>query len=550
MRLRTGVDHPRVANKGACARTLFVLFALLALPAMANNKTNQWSWTIYPDLYKTMDQFQRAEYDAASKLTADEDRRYHGHRDPKVYGRASVLWRKFRVLYEEQLDEAVTAHIIFMEAYTLHKSKERYKAIKTYTEVLDYFPDELWVAAPALYFRGRSHLDNGDTRKGMEDMKALYDDPDYREHPLAAGAIRLLADNSWDNGKIADAIKYYKDVDRIFSTVNKAESGIARDNVIDYLIREQKYAELINWRLADDKRNDAKARVSLADWAWHRAYHNFHRGWRKYRDANDPRRLVDKKAFNAWFQQQRTFYQQDDQPWNYLTKLLTWTCRQHPDNKLRDKTFEEAMQLAKKTELTDEERDKRYAALSDSLRDLHQFALARETLTYMKNRNTALWREEHIVGHRMGRWADAIPILDQIAALDPKKTDRRVLWEKGTIYEQRLGKYEEALKIFRSLAEPPKTLWHIQSCYRKMGKADAAINTLKELSSMFPDQAAKATFTQAEYHRLDARDKQAIALYRRILAHPDWTQTPEASTSHQRLEDYNVKTGGGVIHED
>ena len=65
--------------------------------------------------------------------------------------------------------------------------------------MLDYFGDRIDEAAAALYHLGLAHLENGDVREGMKAMREMADDEDYQKHPLAAGAIRRLADNHWQN---------------------------------------------------------------------------------------------------------------------------------------------------------------------------------------------------------------------------------------------------------------------------------------------------------------------------------------------------------------
>ena len=53
-------------------------------------------------------------------------------------------------------------------------------------------------------------------------------------------------------------------------------------------------------------------------------------------------------------------------------------------------------------------------------------------------------------------------------------------------------------------------------------------------------------FTKAEYYRQDGQHKLAVALYRQILQR--FRKSPQSSLAHQRLEDYGIKTGGGVIN--
>ena len=111
-----------------------------------------------------------------------------------------------------------------------------------------------------------------------------------------------------------------------------------------------------------------------------------------------------------------------------------------------------------------------------------------------------------------------------------------------------MGKYAEAIKLYEDINQPPGTLWDIQWCYRRLGEKKKAQGTLDEIT-FFPDQAARAVWTKAEYFREDGEKDKAIALYRRLLSQPEWKKTQESSLAHQRLEAWGIATGGAVINE-
>ncbi len=112
----------------------------------------------------------------------------------------------------------------------------------------------------------------------------MAEDADYQKHPLAAGAVRRLADNYWKNKQPELAIKYWKQTARDFAGQNDHEARIARRNVIGYYIRNQQYATLEAWLTNDENRRNQKHRRWMADECYDVAWHGFdgRRGWDKY----------------------------------------------------------------------------------------------------------------------------------------------------------------------------------------------------------------------------------------------------------------------------
>lgn len=538
------------------AAVVLLPVALLCMLAATKLQANDgWSWRIYPDLYQTMGAFERAQYDRAVRhyRGGEEDLRHRRHEEAVAsFQSAAGEWKKFRVLHGQSVDPGILAHAIFMEARSLHQSRQRNQALTVYTEVLDFFPDELWVAAPAIYFRGIAHIDNGDIREGLEDMKAMYDDPDYRLHPLAAGALRRLADNHWNNNEREQAVRYWREVDRIFHETNEQETQNARNRVIDHYIREQRYSSIVNWRLDDADRNDAEQRRNIANWAWHRAYHNFHHDWEKYSGGAAAQRAADVTAFATWFDEQESWYRETEDMWTYYRNTIYFINRYQEAR--RDEAaalIDKAAALTRNAELDDRTRDSRFNWLAQRAGEHRNMEKVGILLGMASDPQQALWTEHEILGHRMNDWAQAAERLEVLKQAESDHWRRRATWALADIYRTRLGRYEEAIQLYHELADPPETLWRIQNAYRRWGNTERALRTLSELVGMFPDHAARALYQQAEYHRHDGRDDMAIALYRRILAQPDWKQERESSLAHQRLEDvYGIDTGGGVIHED
>ena len=153
-----------------------------------------WQWQLPADRYKKLEQFERAQYDKAASLLDRPATRRRGRRSSRS-SRSSSPTRPS------------LSYALFMRGYCLQQAKQRNAAVKVYQEVLDYFADQADDAAAALYFMGVAHLENGDTRKGLQCMKELVENPAYQQHPLAAGALRRLADNYWSNKEPEQAVQ-------------------------------------------------------------------------------------------------------------------------------------------------------------------------------------------------------------------------------------------------------------------------------------------------------------------------------------------------------
>jgi outer membrane protein assembly factor BamD (BamD/ComL family) len=132
---------------------LLLLLSALAVPASAAS----WTWQLSPERYKKLDQFERAQYDKAAALLTAQN-----------YGVAATEFEKFKVQFA---DSPHMSYALFMRGYCLLQGKQRNTAVKVFQEVLDYFADNVDDAAPAMYFMGVAHLENGDTRKGLQSMK-------------------------------------------------------------------------------------------------------------------------------------------------------------------------------------------------------------------------------------------------------------------------------------------------------------------------------------------------------------------------------------------
>ena len=169
-------------------------------------------------------------------------------------------------------------------------------------------------------------------------------------------------------------------------------------------------------------------------------------------------------------------------------------------------------------------------------------------LPFLKNLVDNLWLTYEIENR-----ADKLPaaqlaleqIVDQPDAAVSLAGKKRLAW----FHKERTRQYDKAIALYIDISQPPGTLWDLQECYRRAGKKLEAYTVLTELASIFPPEAARAVWVQGQYREQDGEKDKAIALYRRLLAQPEWKKTWESSQAHQALERLGIATGGAVVNE-
>jgi len=512
--------------------TAALVAALVAAP-VASLWAADWTWKLPVARYKTLDVFQRAQVDKAATLL-----------EQGSFAAAASEFEKFKVQFP---DSPVLPYVILMRGYCLHQAKVRNQAIKIYHEVLDYFADEVDDAAAALYFMGVAHIENGDTRKGMQCMKQMIEDEDYAKHPLAAGALAHLADNHWKNKEPEQAVKCWKQIVRDFSQTSHTQANDARTNVTIYYIKTRDYAAYEAWLVNDENREDANHRKWVATNALDRAHHNiFHWHLGHYNRFEQKQRWEAMKACYDYFGSRKVWFEKTNDLWNFYSRALYFLSQHYQDKKARDPLLDQAVALVK-TIQDKKDANGRYAWLSDRLREAGDYARAHYCIGLMSDPPYAAYKECEIF-FQQSKWKEALARLEQIEKMGNADWAGRALERRAWIHKDYLYQYETAVQLYRQLNNPPWNLWQVQECYIRWGKLDEAITTLSEIENSFPAEASKAAWYKASYYHEAKQAKQAIAQARKILK--AYKESKEASQAHQLLEQYGVATGGGVFEKE
>lgn len=511
----------------------------------------EWTHVLPPDLYRALNLNQRAAVDKALDLYQKGDQG-KDRKQQQFHKSAANDWERFRVQHGEDLDPSVFAYSLFMQAMSQDRASDRHTAVKTFTEVLDFFPDEVWLAAPSLYFRAMTHLQIGDQRKGLADMQEMLKDEDYRMHPLAADAYLRVAENHWDNRRTREASDMWAIVAEGFANSNREAAWKAKQRLRDWLIVQGDLQGALAWFLErESKGTEEEKKVAAATKLHEHAQRGFERdfkGWYfekmfegKKAEGNRQLRI---NQFRDWFFEQEALFAQTGRLWEYYL-LQFEDFRRNDSNQLKT-LIPKLSALLRKT--SDESRPRRAKELVNRLAGIGEYDLALSLLEFYPTPVSRLWQTFNIEERRK-RYEDADRVLEQLLAQSDAAVVVEARRERAKLYHHRMGKYEEAIKLYFEINDPPDTLWSIVDCQRRNKQKAEAQNTLTEIASIFPDQAPRAIFAKAEFFRVDGEKKTAIGLYRNILSHPEWRKTGEASKAHDRLEDLGIATGGAVIHE-
>lgn len=525
---------------------------LLAMVFMTVSVSAQELWRVVTaEQIKDMNQFQRVQYNKALDLLRKDQ-----------FRAAATEFERFIIQHN---DSDVLPYMIFMRAYSLHRAKDRNQAINVYNEVLDFYPDEVNAAAPALYYRGVAALDNGDYSAGIKSMKELVDDEEYRTHPVAATALLSLVHNYWRLNDTNNASRYLKQIFRDFRKSNPNAADEARKFYTASCLSTGKTAEYASWyqdayaeTAAEKSWTPEQMKMNMANAAYDVYMHNYH--WffvnndlmKKYR-AGAARGPDPGKETWTILSGNKASYDKAGAEWDYFIRAI----RLLADKKyIPSADFERlvADTCAYVAKTADDEKNKgrqqrRYAEIFDTLLRGWRLDQASYVNSRITNEKTRAWNEFNILVKRE-KWEDAIRQLDTMQGKfkDDAGTVKSIGWNKADILRDRMKKYDEAIQLYRSISDPPGTLWAIVECHKRKGDGASVIAQLIEIENAFPNDGPRAALDRAYYYHNTGNGEKAIATARYIMK--KYPKSGQSSAAHQLLEQYGIdETGGGVLDD-
>ncbi len=531
-------------------KKLIYLIAVLLVCGSALQAQEEYWRVVSAEQVKTMNAFERAQYlKGLNALNA------------KQYRSAALEFERFTLQFQSS---DMKPYMIFLRAYSLYCAKDRNKAISVFNEVVDYFPGEINAAAPAIYYRGMAHFDNGDYAKGMTSMKEVIDDADYQEHRVAASASLQLVRNYWRNKEPEKAAAYLKQIFDNFRKKAPSTADSARDLYVAYCMATGRHKEYQAWYFetfaadaVEKKLNREQFRINMAELPYRLVVHYYHslfnhddrinkyRGYKK-KGGTDPYEQVWQVLKDL-----RSSYEKEGKLWDWFEHVIRLNVyrRFMKPAELEDIVAQCCKHVA--TLSIEKDVNRRVNCYNHIVSLLIQ-ARRFDQATYVNNRidnlKTRGWNEYEILRHQ-NKWQESIAQLDRIRAnfKDDANLVRRANWARGWIYRDQLRKYDDAIAAYREVADPPRNLWDIAECHKRKNDKNAAIRQYIEIENAFPNDGPAAAWARADYYHHLGDKTMAVKEGRYIMK--KYPKSRQSSYAHQLLEKYGIETGGGVVDD-
>lgn len=531
--------------------------------------------------FKKLDTFEGHELAKADKVFA-----------AKEYRRAIAEYESFLTQYPRS---GASAYALLRKGRSLMLDNKRGEAIKTFREVLDYFPNAVEYASAALFYMGQCHWDNSDVKQAMTAWSELADDEEYRKQPLAAGAINGVADNLIKQGKLEKAGVYYRQVAIDFRRTNREAAYYALGKAVAHYTRTQpnepvmaeffKQVQGFGWdwmntppteddywtQLRACLRENGKFEPVQAN--EREAYYRYWAGVMEGKRVTDDdfqidwayfRKMVDlnETAWMSRLDQQYVKFQKDGD----YSRTVKWIAA-YREQKSKVNEYYGRLDFAKMSNaqiaqlveiLLSQAKDSARARNTfDKLRpsemsDAEKYAFVMKLWNlgddYCLAGACQGWKDksagqELLLRYWHQRWnvAQGVPLADELAK-DPKYA-KTAYFRKGELL-QSAGKYPEAIAAYQASDSPPDSAFRIAECFQAQGKVAPAIAQLREIENFFPANAGQACLRIAYIQKALKDQKLYVAELRGLLK--KYPKSAESSTAHQELQAMGLKTGGGT----
>ena len=507
---------------------LLVVALAAAAPARAQYG---WSWGLDAARYKKLNMFQRKSLEKANKLFRD--------------GKYRVAAKEYEKFNLEFPDTQVLSHVMFMMARGQHLSRDRHTAIKSYQEVLDYFGDEVDDAAPAIYWMANAHFENGDMRKGLETYQKMVEDERYQTHPLAAGALRTLADNHWKNGKYALAVRWWKQTVRDFAKTNPGEAGRARGMVVAWYLNARNYKGFEKWYMDADRAEDAPYRKGVTQYVI-----GMVNGLNGYpvmegQRTDEEHRREDRKILYDYVRANRKWWKKTKDDWGWW--MTQWRLAGAIGNTTdAEEALSELVKLIKLIK-DDRVRDGKWRWFIGLMFAEKNWGRATICIGYITDRMTKEWtiKDFYQAQEKMLMVEKQLIKIEKIG--HGTEHEKRAVNERAGLY-QGMGRYKEAITLYHQISDPPRTLYRISECYWGLKEMEKTLTTLVTIENMFPPEGPNAAWLRTGYLKSAGEKKRAVAEAARILK--VYKESSQSAAAHDLLEKWGIDTKGGTHAHD
>ncbi|MBO5643354.1 MAG: hypothetical protein J6S51_05050 [Kiritimatiellae bacterium] len=516
--------------------------ALISFASSAAERVGDWYVNIPASVFAQMSSSERTCAERATSLF-----------NKNSFKAAAAEWKRFQTEFITTASEDVAAWAAFFYAFSLDKAKERFKAVEMFGEAIELYPDS-FASGLALYFRARSHIENGNTTKGIEDLVQFVSNPDFNTHHVAYAAYNTLAWDSLSKGKVQEAISYWTSVKELPSRGNLSIWRSATWQLTLLRCLSNPAAEIS--AIANNTEVDfERRRVLLREWRrnmWNAltrpnsVVEAYFKKESKKADIKVARNEYLKKMAVAFSKIASPVYKKcDGGDWELLIDDYETVAELMPKNVAKAiERIVTALQATQDKKL----RSSRASSFITKLSNNGRNSEARLLLDCITEPERRAWK-----GAELGwKSRDGKFILENLDFLE-KSADpevvRKAKLDRARCCKELTRDYDTAIKIWNEYPNPPSTLWQIAEAQRLAGRKKIAQGVLDEICGVFPSDAAHAMLRKGDWYAADSDKKSAIACYRKILQHGDWKKSSAASQAHQRLERYGIATGGAVLNE-
>lgn len=566
-------------------RGIFIVFTALILfgPSVFAQKAGEE--ITYPnDEFSKLDTFEGLNLQDADKLYAKKD-----------YKGAYAAYKAYSFEFPQS---NALAYVLLRMGRCLHQLEKRNAAIKSYQDVIDYFPDSVRYAAAAMYYIGQCHGQNGDDAKQTAVWAKMVKDDGYVTQPNSGTALTHLGSAMAKLKKYDEATEYQWRTAVNFLQSNPQAAAEARKSVIHhYALRSPNHDKLSEFYIAASGFDGRGVKIKDPNedpQYWLTAFGT----------ALSPKESTEqkKKACKYWVGKlgsrhpshddlrkywcdAQMIYEGDRSKWISLleaqfakktidvNRLMQW-CEyykvvpdyrakffaKHSPQLLEGMKFPEKMsfmgRLRHPLQMHDEAQQVMRTVRLDGLDDqqirqyadfvanyepedtvLKYYARIKDKLFATKARFDYYSSRSHRNKPYMEKALAEIPELSK----SPKYADG-LSWRKAELLHG-LGEYEEAIKAYNAANKQPQSTWGVADCLIALKRYPEAVKSVKELELVGGSVASQAAFKVADIYRIAGDKGKEVNQLRLVMTR--YPKSRESSEAHTRLESYGVALKGG-----
>ncbi len=526
----------------------------------------------------------------------------------KQYESAGAGYASFIV--EFPTSQAV-AYALMKRARCLHLQGQRYKAIREYQEVLDYFKNQVAYAAPSVYYQGLCHWQNGDEAKAVTVWITMAEDKAYARHPLAADALNRLGEYLVRHDRVEESVGYYRQVAVTFRRSNGDAARGAMHQVQHHYVRRAPDEEKLRQFYRDVQGFDRNPRQAPEELREDRTY------WgevarlvesRDFSSFSDEQRAERKTYFGYWAKcmdgrlgdwddyqiklagfhliadgNREAFHRRMDEQFargasgDDYPRIIRW-IREYRGHKEKQLEYYRRVDFAK---MENDEVVALVRAVYETIGDTAMGANAMQKVRWDELSDDAkadlVWRvlyrydpgrieyvcqrfndpirgKSELLSYysRIRDTEKGIPLADELAK--EEQYAAAALTIKAEMLEQ-LKRWDAAITTWRQVNDPPETDFNVARCLERKGQVDAAIGQLSTIEGFFEaDQrrnyAPRAALAIAHVLKRAKQKERYQATLQRVLR--KYPKSNESGQAHRELEEMgvHVKIGGGDFEKE